>query len=129
MPFTVYFDFETTTGDSIPHDPKMFVINYCQIYAFHPNLKLDKIVIFRSFQQNSERIYSFDHFSQKHFKYFDIVTFNQLKGAATNVLVRQKSTSLSELISVELKFTIDTLIKWLNDVFKSKFLYLQKKIP
>lgn len=53
LSFTVYFDFKTTTGDSILHDPKMFVISYCQIYAFHPELKLDKIVIFRSFEQNA----------------------------------------------------------------------------
>ena len=100
MPFTVYFDFETTIGDSILHNPKMFAISYCQIYTFHPDLKLDKIVIFRSFQQNVEEIYSLNHFSQEHIKYFYAVTFNQLKDAATNILIRQKSTSLSELFSV-----------------------------
>ena len=35
-----------------------------------------------------------------------------MKDAATNVLVHQKSTLLSELFSVELKFTIDNLVKW-----------------
>ena len=110
LPFTVYFDFETTTSDSILHDPKIFVISYCQIYSFHPALKLDKIVIFRSFQQNTEEIYSLNYFSQEHIKYFDAVTFNQLKDAAINVLVRQKSKSLSELFSVELKFAISILV-------------------
>ena len=70
--------------------PEMFAVSYCQIYPFHSNLKLDKIVIFRSFQQNSEEICSLDHFSQEHIKYFDAITFNQLKDAARNVLVRQK---------------------------------------
>ena len=101
LPFTVYFYLETTTGDSILHEPKMFVISYCQIYAFHADLKLDKIVIFRSFPQNAEEVYSTDRLSQEHIKYFDTVTFNQLKDGATNVLVRQKATSLSELFSVE----------------------------
>ena len=33
VPFTVYFDFETTTTDGSPFfDPKMFVVSYCQIY-------------------------------------------------------------------------------------------------
>ena len=41
--FTVYFDFEITTGDNILHDSKMFVISYCQIYTFHPDINLDKI--------------------------------------------------------------------------------------
>ena len=84
LPFTVYFDFETTIGDRILHDPKIFVISYCQIYSFHPDLKLDKTVIYRSFQQNAEEIYSLDHFSQEHVKFFDSVTFDQMKDATTN---------------------------------------------
>ena len=63
LPFTIYFGFEATTGDSILHDPKMFVMSYCQIYAFHPDLKLDKRVIFRSFQQNADEVHSLNHFS------------------------------------------------------------------
>ena len=31
IPFTVYFDFETTTSNSAFSDPKMYVISYCQI--------------------------------------------------------------------------------------------------
>ena len=29
LPFPVYFDFETTTGDCILHDQKIYVISYC----------------------------------------------------------------------------------------------------
>ena len=57
VPFTIYFDFETTTSDVVFLDPKMFVVSYCQIYSFHPSLNLDKIVIFRSFQQSPKEIY------------------------------------------------------------------------
>ena len=46
IPFTVYFDFEKTTGNTAFSDPKMFVVSYCQIYSFHPVLNLDKTVIF-----------------------------------------------------------------------------------
>ena len=46
------------------------------MYSFHPNLKLDKIVIYRSLQQNSEEIYSLDHFYQEHVKFFHPVTFD-----------------------------------------------------
>lgn len=31
VPFTVRFNFETTTGNSVVNVPKMFVISYCQI--------------------------------------------------------------------------------------------------
>ena len=68
--FTVYFDFETPTGDSVVDDRKMFMVSYCQIYAFHPDLNLDKIVIFRSFQQSSVEINSLDCFSQDHARFF-----------------------------------------------------------
>ena len=36
----------------------------------------------------------------------------------------EKSTSLAELFSVELKFTIDTLNDWFSDVIKPKFFEL-----
>lgn len=66
VPFTVYFDFETTTGDTVFFDPKMFVVSYCQIYSFHPSLNLEKIAVFRSFQQSAEEIYNLSHFKQEH---------------------------------------------------------------
>ena len=122
VPFTVYFDVETTTGDNVFHDPKMFVITYCQIYAFHPSLDLDKIVVFRSFQQKADEIYSLDHFRNEHTPSFDRLTFQQL----TSVLALEKSTFLSELFSVKLRFTIDTLKKWFKSVLKSKFLELNE---
>ena len=87
----------------------MSVISYCQIDAFHPSLNLDKIVIFRSFQQNLEEINSLDHFSQDHIQFFDPITIKQMRDAALSVLAREKTTAFSEFFSVELKFTIDTL--------------------
>ena len=39
VPFTVYFDFETTTGDVVLLCPKIFFVSYFQIYSFHPSLK------------------------------------------------------------------------------------------
>ena len=33
---------------------------------------------------------------------------------------------MPELFSVKLKFTIDTLVKWFNDAFKSKFMELNE---
>ena len=68
--FTVYFDFETTTSDDIFQDPKIFAINYCQINVFHLALNLDKIVIFRSFQQSAEEIFDLNHFRQGHVAFF-----------------------------------------------------------
>lgn len=125
--FTVYFDFETTTSDDIFQDRKMFAINYCQINVFHLALNLDKIVIFRSFQQSAEEIFDLNHFRQGHVAFFfDKVTFNQLKDGVTTVLACKKSTSLSQLFSIELKFTIDTPTSWFKHTIKPKFVELEE---
>ena len=76
LPFTVHFDFQTTTRGDVMNNPKKFISSYCQKYAFHPDLKLNIIVIFRSFQQNTEDIYNLDHFSQEHVTFFHAVTFS-----------------------------------------------------
>ena len=121
LPFTVYFDFETTTGDSVTDDKKMYIISYCQIFVFHPALNLQKIVIFRSFQQNFEEINSLDHFSQDHVRFFDIITMKQMRDSTLSVLSKEKTTLLSEFFALELKFTIDTLVKWFNSSLNKNF--------
>ena len=99
----------------------MCVISYCQIYSFHPALNLDKIVIYRSFQQTPEEIFDLDNFKSEHLPFLDNVTLKQLKDAATNVLSKQKCTSLAEPFSIELKFTIDTPKAWFNRIRKPIF--------
>ena len=47
-----------------------------------------------------------------------------MKDAASAVLVREKSTSLAELFSVELKYTVDTLNEWFSKIIKPKFFEL-----
>ena len=101
----------------------MFVVSYCQIYSFHPSLNLEKLVIYRSFQQSAEEMYDLNYFRQEHVEFFDR-TFFQLKDAASAVLAHEKSTSLAELFSIELKFTIDTLNAWFSNTIKPKLFYL-----
>ena len=49
-----------------------------------------------------------------------------MKDAASAVLAREKSISLAELFSVELKFTIDTLNDWFSRIIKPKFFDVEK---
>ena len=71
LPFTVTNqNFETTTGGNSVFvlfffDPAMCVMSYCQIYALHLSLGLDKVVVFRSSQQTHEQIYDLSHFKMK----------------------------------------------------------------
>ena len=85
------------------------------------DVKLDEIIIVHRFQQTEEEIYSLYYFSQAHVSYFDGVAFNQPTDAAAKILRIEKSTSLSEPFSIELKYTTDTLVKWFNVIFKSRF--------
>lgn len=100
------------------------VISYCQIYTFHPSLNLDKIVVFRSFQQKPEEMYDLSHFKKEQEPYFDRANFHQLKDAADNVLARHKSTSLAELFFVELKLTVNTMNARFNSIIKLEILEL-----
>ena len=90
LPFSVYFDFETTTGNAVFFDPKMYVVIYCQIYTLHQSLNLEKIVIYRSFQQTLSQIYDLSHLKNEHAAFFDAVTYQQLKDAASNIISRKK---------------------------------------
>ena len=123
MPFCVYFDFETTTGSSAFFYSKMYVVSNCQIVSSNPALNLDKIVIYREAINKHHDIYIYDmsHFKSEHVPFFDKTALSQLKDVASAVLCRDKCTSLAELFSVKLKFTIDTLKEWFNKIIKPKF--------
>ena len=90
LPFVVYFDFKTTTGNAGFFYPKMYVVSYCQIYSFHPSLNLEKIVIYRNFQQTPQQTYDLSHFKPEHAPFFNNVGLKQLKDAASAVLPREK---------------------------------------
>ena len=91
------------------------------IFSFNKALNFDKIVIFRSFQQSVNELYDITHFKPEHVPFFDQVILRQLKDAASAVAFREKCTSLAEMFSVELKFTVDTLKAWFNKRIKPKF--------
>ena len=62
LPFTIYCDFETTTGSVAFFDAKMYVVSYCIIAAFHPELNIPRIVIYRSYDQRPDILKSLLHF-------------------------------------------------------------------
>lgn len=118
--FSIYFDFETTTGHALFCDSKTYVMSYCLIFTFNKGLDMDKIVIYRGFQQTSQQLYDLSHFRQEQVSFFDRITLKYLKDAASAVVSREKCTSLAELFSTELKFTIDTLKSWHTRIMKPK---------
>ena len=61
------------------------MISYCMIFTSHPNLKMERIVIYRSFQQNQEELSDLNHLKERMLQYVDSVTLNQLKDAGIKV--------------------------------------------
>ena len=64
LPCSVYYDCETTTGSAIYTDAKMYVVSYCMIVAFHTELKMPPLVIYRTSDQSLPELRSLDYFNQ-----------------------------------------------------------------
>ena len=96
LPFTVYYDFETTTESVVFFYAKMYVESYCIIVAFHSELKIPKLVIFRSYDQNPNALISLTHFQALQYDFFNDpenynkITLKQLEDAAFSVQNRGK---------------------------------------
>ena len=125
LPFSVYFDIETTTGNAVFFDSKMYVVGYCMEVSFNKSLNFDKMVIYRSYQKTADEVYDISHFKQEHVPFFDQVTLRQLKDAASAVAFKEKFTSLAEMFYIELKFTIDALTLWFNRIIKPRLFELE----
>ena len=125
LPFSVYFDIETTTGNAVFFDSKMYVVGYCMEVSFNKSLNFDKMVIYRRYQKTADEVDDISHFRQEHVPLFDQVTLRQLKDGASAVAFKEKCTSLAEMFYIELKFTIDALTLWFNRIIKPRLFELE----
>ena len=79
----------------------MYVVSYSIIVAFHPDLSLPRINIFRSYDQSYSLLMSLAHFFVLDFHVFndpDIFnknTLKQLEAAALSVKQKEKKYSVS----------------------------------
>ena len=91
LSFAVYYEFETTTGSVVFFDAKMCVVRYCMITAFHPDLNIPRLYIYRSYDPSDEDLTSLHHFDavQRNFfnfrENFNIKTLKQLQNATLAV--------------------------------------------
>ena len=64
VPFSIYYDFETTTGSAIYTNAKVHVVSYCMIVAFHAELKMPPLVIYRASDQSLPQLRSLHYLDQ-----------------------------------------------------------------
>ena len=92
IPFVIYFDFEATAPTDTCFDPeqkKMFVVSYVMIVAFHPELKLNCIMIQRSYAHSIEQLTSLNYFTQEKIKFLDNDLIKMLNDTAFDVSKRK----------------------------------------
>ena len=121
VPFIIYFDLETTAPTDNCLDPeqkKMFVVSYVMIVAFHPELKLDRIIIQRSFAHSIEQLTNLDYFTREQITYIDP---SLLKDMAFQVAKRRCKNSIGKIFSIESALVKMTFLRWFNQKFKRQF--------
>ena len=117
FPFVVYFDFETnapTDNCLDPEQKKMFVVSYVMIVAFHPALKVDRIIIYRSFAHSIKQLTTLDYFSREQITFIEPHLINMLKDMAFEVSKRKCKNSVGQMFSIESALVKKTLLKWFN---------------
>ena len=63
----------------------MFVVSYVIIVAFHPKLKMDRVIIQRSFGHSLEKLTTIDYLTNDQMCFVDVNLIKQLKDSALNV--------------------------------------------
>ena len=115
LPFVTYFDFETTTGSGKGNyldSEEMYPISYCLIFAFHPKLDIERIVVVRSFQHTLEELSDISYLKPEMIDEVDQVTTNQLKVCVSKVFNKKEKFLFSKMFSYELKFASYCIKKW-----------------
>ena len=99
----------------------MFVVSYVMIVAFHPALKVDRIIIYRSFAHSIKQLTTLDYFSREQITFIEPHLINMLKDMAFEVSKRKCKNSVGQMFSIESALVKKTLLKWFNAKFKRQF--------
>ena len=125
MPFVLYFDLETTalTDNCLdPEQKKMFVVSYVLIVAFHPALKLNRIIIQRSYAHSLEQLTSLNYFSEDQMKFIDVQIIRQLKDISIDVSKRKCKSTMGQMFCIESALVKETLLDWFNKKYRTQYL-------
>ena len=98
LPLVAYMDFETNAPAENflrPEQNTKFVVSYTLIFAFHPKLDLNRILVQRSFGYPLLKLATVDYLTEDQ---------NQLKACAINVSERRCKIAVAQMFAVKLKF-------------------------
>ena len=123
VPFSIYFDFETTSPTDSewldPEDKKMFVMSYVIIVAFHPHFNFERILVQRSLCHSKEELTSVNYLTREQFAFKTLV--KQLYDKVLHVSKRTTKNALGVMFGIELAFAKKTLLAWFNKKVSAPF--------
>ena len=90
-----------------PENKKMFAVLYVTIFAFHPDLDIDRVIIKCSFCHSREKLTSFNYFKHKQLDFKDNKTLLQLRDCTLTVADKKIKIAISEMFSTKLKLVAD----------------------
>ena len=124
LPVVAYIDFETTAPTNSYFDfeqKKMFVVSYVIILAFHPKVKMDRVIIQRSFGRSLEQLTTIDYLTNDQMSLLDIKLIKQLKDSALEVSRKKCKNAIALMFSIELCL-VKNILAWFNRKIKSQHL-------
>ena len=97
----------------------MFVVSYVMIVTFHPELKLNCIIIQRSYAHSIEQLTSLNYFTQEQINFIDHTLSKMLKDMAFDV---SKRKCMGQMFCIESALVKKAILKWFNKNLSSNLL-------
>ena len=123
----IYFEYETTAPTynwPNPEQKETFVVSYVMIVAFHPDLRLNRILVERSSGHSFQKLITTDYLTEEQMAFVDVKVIKQLKDAVEHVSKGNCKKSLGQMFSIELYLIKYTLMTGFNRKIKSQHLQL-----
>ena len=100
----------------------MFAVCYVMGATFHPGLKLNQIIVERSFAHSFEKLLTVDYLTEEQMTFIDVKAVKQLKDVAEHNSKRNCKKYLAQMTFIEHYLVKHTLMSWLNRKIKSQHL-------
>ena len=105
-----------------PENKKMTAVSYVKIFAFHPHLHIDRVIIERSFGHSNLQLCSLNYLTNEQLKFKDINLLKQLRNCALSVASkrnkRKRTTKISKFTLKLYAFVYQRIMKFPQNKFE-----------
>ena len=88
----------------------MFAISYVTIFALHPELDIDCVIIEGSFGHSRKKLTSLNYLTCKQLYFKDNKTLFELRDPPLNVDVKVSKIEISKMFTAELQYAANSLL-------------------